>query len=146
MFNLFRKENRIQAEFTSFLQQEKYRCKKADEFIRMLSEAIPYVAEEVWGLRDKEITIGDNIVFQFEEKGFYLMDERNDTIEEVEMLKGQLYWKSVQVIMNYAKDMIEDIQERDAGRNRLVAEMANLTQQMKNSPIISDLNVKVFRV
>lgn len=63
MFNLFRKENRIQAEATSFIQQEKYRRKKADEFIRMLSEVIPYVAEEVWGLRDKELTIGDNIVF-----------------------------------------------------------------------------------
>ncbi|MEC2345095.1 hypothetical protein [Paenibacillus barengoltzii] len=76
----------------------------------MLSEAIPYVAEEVWGLRDKEITIGDNIVFQLEEKRFYLMEEINDTIQEVERLKGQLYWRSVQVIMNYAKDMIEDIQ------------------------------------
>ncbi|MEK6994402.1 hypothetical protein NST08_29585 [Paenibacillus sp. FSL K6-1566] len=146
MFKLFRKENCIQAEVTSFIQQEKYRRKKADEFIRMLSEAIPYVAEEVWGMRDKELVIDDNIVFQLEDKRFYLIEERNDTIEEVEMLKGQLYWRSVQVIMNYAKDMIEDIQERDTGRNRLVAEMANLTQQMKNSPIITDINEKVFRV
>ncbi|MFR9710032.1 hypothetical protein ACL02P_24175 [Paenibacillus sp. MB22_1] len=146
MFKLFRKENSIQAEITSFIQQEKYRRKKADEFILMLSEAISYVAEEVWGLRDKELTVGDNIVFQLEEKRFYLMEEINDTIQEVERLKGQSYWRSVQEIMNYAKDMIEDIKERDTGRNRLVTEMASLTQQMKNSLIISDLNVKVFRV
>lgn len=146
MFKLFKKENHIKAEVTSFLQQEKNRRKQADEFVRLMAEVIPYVATEVWGQSDDELDIGSNVILQLKEKKFYLMDESEDMIEEVSVLKGQSYWRSVQEIMNYAKDMIEDIKERDTGRNQLVTEMASLTQQMTNSPIISDLNVKVFRV
>ncbi|MGG1879823.1 hypothetical protein ABDI30_19915 [Paenibacillus cisolokensis] len=146
MFKLFRKENSIKAEVNSFLQQEKNRRKQADEFIRMLAEVIPYVAEEVWGMSDEELNIGVNVVLQLKGKQFYFLEEKNDMIEEVVALKGQLYWRSVQEIMNYARDMIEDIQERDAGRDHLVAEMANLTKQMKESPIISGMKAKIFRV
>ncbi|WP_059051418.1 hypothetical protein [Paenibacillus senegalimassiliensis] len=146
MFKLFKKENHIKAEVTSFLQQEKNRRKQSDEFVRLLAEVIPYVAVEVWGQNDDELDIGADVVLQLKEKKFYLMDESKDMIEEVSALKGQLYWRSVQEIMNYAKDMIEDIQERDAGRNQLVTEMASLTQQMKDSPIVSGMKARVFRV
>lgn len=146
MFKLFKKENRIKAEVTSFLQQEKNRRKQADEFILMLAEVLPYVAKEVWGQNDDELDISANVILQLKEKKFYLMDESKDIIEEVNALKGQLFWRSVQEIMNYAKDMIEDIKERDTGRNQLVTEMASLTQQMKESPIISSMKVKQFRV
>lgn len=138
MFKLFKKENSIQTEVTSFIQQEKKRRKNAEEFIQMLNEVIPYVAEEIWGMSKDDLIIGGNVVFQLKEKKFYLMEEsnENDIIEEVSNLKGHLFWRSVQEIMCYTKDLLMDIQERDEGRNQLIENMNELATQLKESNIV----------
>jgi hypothetical protein len=138
MFKLLKKENNIQTEVTSFLQQEKKRRKKAEEFIQMLNEVIPYVAEEVWGMSKDDLIIGGNVVFQLKEKKFYLLEESNDNdiVEEVSNLKGHLFWRSVQEIMCYTKDLLLDIQERDEGRNQLIQNMNEIAIQLKESNIV----------
>ena len=138
MFKLFKKENSIQTEVTSFLQQEKKRRKNAEEFIQMLNEVIPYVAEEIWGMSKDDLIIGGNVVFQLKEKKFYLLEESNDNdiVEEVSNLKGHLFWRSVQEIMCYTKDLLMDIQERDEGRNQLIENINELSKQLKESNIV----------
>lgn len=138
MFKLFKKENNIQTEVTSFLQQEKKRRKKAEEFLQVLNEVIPYVVEEIWGMSDDELIIGGNVVFQLKEKQFYLIEasNENDIVEELINLKGHLFWRSLQEIMCYTKDLLLDIQERDEGRNQLIENMNELAIQLKESNIV----------
>lgn len=38
--------------------------------------------------------------------------------------------------MNFAHDLLDDVREREEGRNQLVSDMASLTQRMKESPIV----------
>lgn len=142
MFKLFKKESSIQTEVTSiqksFIQQEKKRRKNAEEFIQMLNEVIPYVAEEIWGMSKDDLIIGGNVVFQLKEKRFYLLEASGEyeIVEEVSNLKGHLFWRSVQEIMCYTKDLLLDIQERDEGRNQLIENMNELAIQLKESNIV----------
>ncbi|MFK4472593.1 hypothetical protein ABH897_002317 [Paenibacillus sp. RC73] len=50
-------------------------------------------------------------------------------------MRGQAFWQSVQEIMNFAHDLLEDIQQREAGRNQLLFSMEQLTQRMKESSV-----------
>lgn len=54
---------------------------------------------------------------------------------DVLTLRGQAFWQSVQEIMNFAHDLLEDIQQREAGRNQLLSSMDQLTQRMKESSV-----------
>ncbi|WP_270619993.1 hypothetical protein [Paenibacillus macerans] len=143
MFNVFRKEKTISVEMESFLQQEKKRHKNAADYIQMMIEIIPYVAEEIWGTTDKEIQVSDTVRFDLSTKRFLSIHAGTEL--DVLLLKGQAFWQSVQQIMNFAHDLLDDIKEREEGRNQLISDMASLTQRMKESPIIG-MKAKLFRV
>ncbi|MNW34466.1 hypothetical protein D3C74_114400 [compost metagenome] len=68
-------------------------------------DIIPYVMEEVWGLSDNKIAIGDTVRLRLDE------------------------------VMNFTYDLLEDIQQREAGRNQLLSSMDQLTQRMKESSV-----------
>lgn len=143
MFKAFRKEKTISGEMESFLQQEKKRHKNAEDFIQMMTEVTPYVVEEVWGTTDQEIPVSDTVRFNLVTKRF--LSVNTGTELDVLLLKGQSFWQSVQQIMNFAHDLLDDIKEREEGRYQLVSDMASLTQKMKESPIIG-MKAKLFRV
>jgi hypothetical protein len=143
MFNVFKKEKTMSEEMECFLQQEKKRHKKADDFIQMMTEIVPYVAEEVWGTADQEIQVSDTVRFDLVTKRFLSINTGTEL--DVLLLKGQSFWQSVQQIMNFAHDLLDDIREREEGRNQLVSDMASLTQRMKESPIVG-MKAKLFRV
>ncbi|WII35281.1 hypothetical protein [Paenibacillus thiaminolyticus] len=143
MFTVFKKEKTMSKEMECFLQQEKKRHKKADDFIQMMTEIVPYVAEEVWGTTDQEIQVSDTVRFDLVTKRF--LSVNTGTELDVLLLKGQSFWQSVQQIMNFAHDLLDDIREREEGRNQLVSDMASLTQRMKESPIVG-MKAKLFRV
>lgn len=135
MFNLFKKpEETVQEEVTSFLQQEKERRKKAEAFLKMMLDVIPYVMEEVWGLSDNKIAIGDTVQFRLDTKVFYVMKNKSTDLDVLD-LRGQAFWQSVQEVMNFSHDLLEDIQQREAGRNQLLSSMNQLTQRMKESSV-----------
>ncbi|WP_028592443.1 hypothetical protein [Paenibacillus massiliensis] len=135
MFNLFKKtEKTVQEEVTSFLQQEKERRKKAEAFLKMMLDVIPYVMEEVWGLSDNKIAIGDTVQFRLDTKVFYVMKNKSTDLDVLD-LRGQAFWQSVQEVMNFSHDLLEDIQQREAGRNQLLSSMDQLTQRMKESSV-----------
>ncbi|MDY7989885.1 hypothetical protein UY286_04795 [Paenibacillus polymyxa] len=135
MFKLFKKpEKTVQEEVTSFLQQEKERRKKAEAFLHMMLDVFPYVMEEVWGLSDNKIAIGDTVLFRVDTKVFYVLKNKSTNLD-VMTLRGQAFWQSVQEIMNFAHDLLEDIQQREAGRNQLLFSMEQLTQRMKESSV-----------
>ncbi|MCC3380893.1 hypothetical protein ACFQ5D_23025 [Paenibacillus farraposensis] len=105
MFKLFKKPERtVQEEVISFLQQEKERRKKAEAFLRMMLDVIPYVMEEVWGLSDNKIAIGDTVLFRVDTKVFYVLKNKSTNLD-VLILRGQAFWQSVQEIMNFAHDL-----------------------------------------
>lgn len=135
MFNLFKKsEKTVQEEVTSFLQQEKERRKKAEAFLKMMMDVIPYAMEEVWGLSDNKIAIGDTVQFRLDTKVFYVMKNKSTDLDVLD-LRGQAFWQSVQEVMNFSHDLLEDIQQREAGRNQLLSSMDQLTQRMKESSV-----------
>lgn len=109
MFNVFKKEKTMSEEMESFLQQEKKRHKKAHDFIKMMTEIVPYVADEVWGTTDQEILVSDTVRFELSTKRF--LSVHADTELDVLLLKGQSFWQSVQQIMNFAHDLLDDIKE-----------------------------------
>ncbi|MFK4472592.1 hypothetical protein ABH897_002316 [Paenibacillus sp. RC73] len=74
MFKIFKRpEKTVQEEVTSFLQQEKERRKKAEAFLHMMLDVFPYVMEEVWGLSDNKIAVGDTVLFRVGTKVFYVL-------------------------------------------------------------------------
>ncbi|MBB6021426.1 hypothetical protein HNR77_002521 [Paenibacillus sp. JGP012] len=146
MFNLFRGKNAKSAIHTAvggFLHEEKKRHKNAVDFLQMMAGVTVYVAEEVWGAADPEVKISDTVRFDMATQSFFYKTDGNEM--NVQALKGQPFWQSVQQIMVFGQDLLDDIKEREEGRKQLVSNIADLTQQMNESSIVIP-RVKMFRV
>ena len=109
----------------------------------MMAGVTVYVAEEVWGAADPEVKISDTVRFDMATQSFFYKRDGNEM--NVQALKGQPFWQSVQQVMVFGQDLLEDIKEREEGRKQLVSNIADLTQQMNESSIVIP-RVKLFRV
>jgi len=146
MLNLFRGKNAKSAIHTAvggFLHEEKKRHKNAVDFLQMMTGVTVYVAEEVWGTTESEMKISDTVRFDMETQSFFYKTGGNEI--NVQALKGQPFWQSVQQVMVFGQDLLDDIKEREEGRKQLVSNIADLTQQMNESSIVIP-RVKMFRV
>ncbi|MDG0875586.1 hypothetical protein L5D93_25450 [Paenibacillus thiaminolyticus] len=92
---------------------------------------------------DQEIQVSDTVRFDLVTKRFLSVNTATEL--DVLLLKGQSFWQSVQQIMNFAHDLLDDVREREEGRNQLVSDMAFLTQRMKESQIVG-MKAKLLRV
>lgn len=141
LLNLFKskkqEENTLENEINSFFQDEKERRQKAESFVRMMLGLIPYAAQEVWGYKEDRMIIGDTVLFEMSSQHFFV--KSTDGVELAVLdLRGQPFWQSVQEIMNFAHDLLEDIQQREVGRNQLISSMDQLTQRIKDSSIAAN--------
>lgn len=136
MFNPFKKEKGIQEEMSLFVKQEKDRRSKAEAFVEMMVEVVPYAMEEVWGLSDSQLIIGDTVQFKADgtSSSFFVMADK-DTKLDILNLRGQAFWQSVQEVMNFSREMLEDVKRREVARDQLLAGMGELTQELKESSI-----------
>ncbi|MFJ2043911.1 hypothetical protein ACIOBL_09920 [Paenibacillus taichungensis] len=146
MFNLFRGKDAksvIHTAVGGFLHEEKKRHKNALDFLKMMAGVTVYVAEEVWGTDEPEMKISDTVRFDMATQSFFYKTDGNEI--NVQALKGQPFWQSMQHVMVFGQDLLDDIKEREEGRKQLVSNIADLTQQMNESSIVVP-RVKMFRV
>lgn len=136
MFNPFKKEKGIQEEMSLFVKQEKDRRSKAEAFVEMMVEVVPYAMEEVWGLSNNQLIIGDTVQFKADgtSSSFFVMQDE-ETKLDILNLRGQAFWQSVQEVMNFSREMLEDVKRRETARDQLLAGMGELTQELKESSI-----------
>lgn len=138
LLNVFKKQNKqeknIEQEVTTFIQKEQERRQQADAFVRMMQNVIPYAMQEVWGITDPKIIIGETVLFKVDSKSFIVMKTQFTEIHVLE-LRGQAYWATVQEIMNFAHDLLEDIKKREEGRDQLLIDLNKLSEQMSNSSV-----------
>ncbi|WP_411347039.1 hypothetical protein [Paenibacillus sp. WLX2291] len=138
LFNVFKKQNKqeknIEQEVTVFIQKEQKRRQQADAFVRMMQNVIPYAMQEVWGITDPKIVIGETVLFKTDSTSFVVMKTQFTEIHVLE-LRGQAYWATVQEIMNFAHDLLEDITKREEGREQLLVDLNKLSEQMSNSSV-----------
>ncbi|MNW45987.1 hypothetical protein D3C74_232630 [compost metagenome] len=145
MFNLFKGKNakNVDVAVGNFLQEEKKRYKHAVEFLQLMAGVTTHVATEVWGTSDQGIEVSDTVRFDLTTQSFFFKGAESDI--NVQALKGQPFWQSVQQIMYFGQELLDDIKEREEGRKQIVSSISDLTEKMNASSIIVT-RLKQFRV
>lgn len=140
MFEFLRKEKAAHKQVVNFVKQEQKRREEAERFITFATSALLYVAEDLWGGSEDSIPVGKNVFFNVEQQTFLIRQKRelDDIVEtdsvDVFFLKGRPFWMAVQEIMEYAHNLLEDIQKKELSRNLLVGQMQVLNKRMEKSP------------
>ncbi|MOA62218.1 hypothetical protein D3C78_1875740 [compost metagenome] len=78
-------------------------------------------------------------------QSFFFKSTETENDINVQALKGQPFWQSVQHIMYFGQELLDDIKEREEGRKQIVSSISDLTQRMNESSIIVT-RLKQFRV
>lgn len=140
MFEFLRKEKAAHKQVVNFVKQEQKRREEAERFITFATSALLYVAEDLWGGSEDNIPVGKNVSFDVEQQIFVInqKQELDDIVEansmDVLSLKGRPFWMSVQEIMEYTHNLLEDIQKKELSRNLLVGQMQVLNKRLEKSP------------
>lgn len=135
MFNLLKGKNgkKVDVAVGSFLQEEKKRHKRAVEFLQLMTGVTAHVAAEVWGTSNQDVQVSDTVRFDYATQSFFFKGMESDI--NVQALKGQPFWQSVQQIMYFGQELLEDMKEREEGRKQIVSSMCDLTRKLKKSQI-----------
>lgn len=147
MFEFLRKEKAAHKQVVDFVKQEQKRREEAERFIAFATSALLYVAEDLWGGKDSSIPVGKQVSFHVERQAFVIgqKQELDDIVEadsvDVLSLKGRPFWMSVQEIMEYTHNLLDDIQKKELGRNLLVGQMQVLNKRLEKSPTFGTAQV-----
>lgn len=119
MFNLFKGKNgkNVDVAVGNFLQEEKKRHKRAVDFLQLMAGVTAHVAAEVWGMADQDVQVSDTVRFDLATQSFFFKGAESDI--NVQALKGQPFWQSVQQIMYFGQELLDDIKEREEAENKL---------------------------
>ncbi len=122
---MFGKMKRVQ----DFLGKEKKRRQAAEDFLRFAAQVTKHVAEDIWGTSDDaDIKVGEKTVFRLNKAAFY--SEEKTVISQ----NGTSFWESVREVKEFLDTLVEDVREREEGRNRLVGEMQGLAKEISSDP------------
>ncbi|GGG17944.1 hypothetical protein GCM10010913_45070 [Paenibacillus aceti] len=130
MFNLFKGKNgkNVDVAVGNFLQEEKKRHKRAVDFLQLMAGVTAHVATEVWGMADQDVQVSDTVRFDLATQSFFFKGAESDI--NVQALKGQPFWQSVQQIMYFGQELLDDIKEREEGRKQIVSSISDLTEKI----------------
>lgn len=144
MFEFLKKEKAAHKQISDFMKQEQKRREEAERFIAFAISALVYVAEDLWGGEKASISVGKYVSFDVKEQAFFLEQkaaELDDIAEtrrgEVLIQKGRPFWEAMKEIMEYTRNLLDDIQKKETGRNLLVEQMQVLNQRIEKSPTFS---------
>lgn len=156
MINFFRRpvKNSLEDEIKDFISNEKDRRREAKNFLKVVSSLIFLVADEVLEINieaSKSIKLNNkNLYFDLESKTFYIelpeaLEEKQDPVN-ILSLKGKLFWENVKEVMKFTDSLLDDIFNREQGRNQLVDDMKELTREIVEHPMlrVSNKNLRLL--
>ncbi|MBY9079526.1 hypothetical protein D3C81_1045500 [compost metagenome] len=129
----------------SFAAEERERRRKAESFLSSISNVIQIVIPDFFGSEEKEIELEGGVFYSMNKKFFYIPSyavvgvDGTDTDEgrvNILTLKGKPFWESVQQIMEYAHNLLDDLEHREEGRKRLVQDMEMLNRRMDHKDAV----------
>lgn len=156
MINFFKRQvkNSLEDEIKDFISNEKDRRREAKNFLKVVSSLIFLVADEVLEVNieaSKAIKLNNkNLYFDLETKTFCIelpeaLEEEQDPVN-ILSLKGKLFWENVREVMKFTDSLLDDIFNREQGRDQLVDDMKELTREIVEHPMlrVSNKNLRLL--